>query len=92
MGLRMALGAQPADVLHLVVRQGLVLTLSGAAAGVAGALAASRVLAGLLYQTEPLDAATFAAVAAALTTAGVLASYIPALRATRVDPLIALKE
>jgi putative ABC transport system permease protein len=77
-GLRMALGAQPSDVLLLVLRQGLVLTVSGVGVGVAGALAVSRLL------SKPPDVATFAVVAVALTVAGLLASFVPALRATRV--------
>jgi putative ABC transport system permease protein len=92
MGLRMALGAQSGDVLGLVVRQGLLLALVGAAAGLAGALAATRLMAGLLYRTEPLDPATFAAVACVLIAAGAAASYLPARRATRADPMVALKK
>ena len=90
-GIRMALGAQGRDVLKLVVFQGIVQALAGVAVGLAGALALSRLMAGLLYGTEPTDPATFAAVVLVLSAVAVAASYIPARRATRVDPMVALR-
>ncbi|MFL6333626.1 MAG: ADOP family duplicated permease [Pyrinomonadaceae bacterium] len=90
-GLRMALGAQPGRVLLLVLRQGLLLTLVGIGVGLAGALALSRVMSGLLYGVTASDPATFAAIVALLGVVSLVACYIPARRATRVDPLIALK-
>ena len=90
-GLRMALGAQPARVLMLVLRQGLALTLIGIGVGLAGALALTRVMSGLLYGVEATDPATFAAIVPLLAVVSLVACYIPARRATRVDPLTALK-
>jgi putative ABC transport system permease protein len=90
-GIRVALGADPRDVRGMVLRDALVLTLIGVAAGLAGALALSRVIASLLFQLSPTDPATLAAVAAGLTAVALLASYLPARRATRVDPLEALR-
>jgi putative ABC transport system permease protein len=85
LALRMVLGAQRSDVLLLVLRQGLVLTSCGIAAGIAAALALTRLLTTLLFQTQPLDLATFAGVAAVLLGAGLLASYFPAVRATQSE-------
>jgi len=90
-GLRMALGARRNSVLLMVVRQGLTLVIIGLALGVAGALAAGRVLSAYLYQTAPRDPMIFAAVAAVFVFAGIVACLIPARRATTVDPLIALR-
>ena len=90
-GLRMALGAQPGRVLMLVLRQGLVLTLVGIGVGLAGALALSRVMSGLLYGVGTNDPTTFAAIVVVLAVVSLVACYIPARLATRVDPLIALK-
>ena len=90
-GLRMALGARRDRVLLMVVRQGLTLVLIGLAIGVAGALAAGRVLSSYLYQTAPRDPMIFAGVALVFVLAGVVACVIPARRATTVDPLIALR-
>ena len=90
-GLRMALGAQPRRVLMLVLRQGLLLTLIGIGVGLAGSLALSRVMSGLLYGVGASDPATFAAIVVLLAVVALIACYIPARRATRVDPLIALK-
>jgi len=90
-GLRMALGAQPHRVLMLVLRQGLLLTLIGIGVGLAGALALSRVMSGLLYGVGASDPLTFAAIVVLLAFVALIACYIPARRATRVDPLVALK-
>jgi putative ABC transport system permease protein len=90
-GIRMALGAQTRDVMRLVLRQGLTLSLLGVAAGVGVSLAGTRVLAGLLYGVAPTDPATFAAVALLLVGVALVACFIPARRAMRVDPVVALR-
>jgi putative ABC transport system permease protein len=90
-GIRMALGAEPSDVLKMVVKQGVVLTGGGLAAGVAGALALTRFLAGFLYGVKPTDPVAFVEVSAILAAVALLACYIPARRATKVDPLVALR-
>jgi predicted permease len=91
-GLRIALGAQRASILRMVVRQGMRLAAIGIAAGLIGTAALTRLMASLLFGVSATDALTFSAVAAFLAGVALLASYIPALRATRVDPLIALRE
>ncbi|HKP88323.1 MAG TPA: FtsX-like permease family protein, partial [Blastocatellia bacterium] len=90
-GIRMAMGAEARDVLGLVVRQGLRLAVAGVALGLGGALALTRVMAGLLYGVSTTDFETFVAVPLLLTVVAALASYIPALRATKVDPMVALR-
>lgn len=90
-GIRMALGAERRDVLRLVVRQGLRLTLAGVIFGVAGACALTRFLKSFLYGVRPTDPVTFVLVSALLVAVSILASYIPARRATRVDPMVALR-
>jgi len=90
-GLRVALGAQQGQVLGLILKQGLRLTLAGVVLGLAGALALTRLLAGLLFGVGSTDPATFAAIAALLTLVSAIACYLPARRAARVDPLIALR-
>jgi predicted permease len=91
MGLRMALGAQPSDILRLVVGQGVRLTLAGVALGLAGALAAVRVGAQFVFGADKMGAATIAAAAALLIVVSMLASYLPARRAARADPMRALR-
>ncbi len=90
-GIRMALGAQSGDVVRLVGSFGLRLALAGIAAGAIGAFALTRTLSGLLFGVSSMDRATFAAMAATLFAVTLLACYIPARRASRVDPLIALR-
>jgi ABC-type antimicrobial peptide transport system permease subunit len=87
----MALGAQARDILQLIIRHGLVLVLAGVALGVAGAFAATRFLATLLFGITPTDTLTFVVVSAIFFLIAMFASLIPARRATKVDPLIALR-
>jgi len=91
-GIRLALGARPADVLWMVVREGLTLTAVGGALGVAGALAAGRSLSGLLYGVTPADPATLAAVLAVMALVSVAACLIPGRRASATEPVVALRE
>jgi len=91
-GIRMALGADPEGVLWMVLRRGLLLALSGIAAGLAIALAATPQIASLLYRVSPADPVSIAGAALFLIGVAVLASLIPALRATRVDPMVALRQ
>jgi putative ABC transport system permease protein len=90
-GIRMALGAQRGDVLRMVVGQAMVLTIAGIGVGAAGAFALTRLMTKLLFNVRPGDPLTFAAVAALLTAVAALASYLPGRRATRVDPVVALR-
>jgi putative ABC transport system permease protein len=90
-GIRMALGAQQGDVLRLVIRQGMWIAAIGIAVGTVGALAAARLLRSMLFDVTPTDPATFAAIAALLAAAALLACYVPARRAARVDPMVALR-
>jgi putative ABC transport system permease protein len=85
------LGAREGDVLRLVVRQGMATALAGAAAGLAGAAGLTRLMSSLLYGVGATDAATFLAVTLVLIAAALAASYIPARRAARIDPLVALR-
>ena len=90
-GVRMAMGARPEDVLRLVVGEGFKLTMVAVGIGLIGALALVRSLSSLLYGVRPLDPLTFVAAALALTAAALLATYLPARRATKVDPIVALR-
>ena len=91
LGIRRALGAQQSDILRLVVGQGLRLALVGIAVGIAGALALTRLMKALLFHVSATDPATFAIVAALFLLVALAASYIPARRATRIDPMAALR-
>ncbi len=90
-GLRMALGAQPRDVLRMVVGHGLALSLGGIAIGLAASFALTRLMKGLLFGISATDPMTFLGISVLLTAIGLLASWIPARRATKVDPLVALR-
>jgi putative ABC transport system permease protein len=90
-GIRMALGAQPRDIMLLAFRPGLVLTLAGVVAGLIGALIATRWVSSLLFGVSPSDPLTYAVVSVALALAALLACWIPARRAVRIPPVIALR-
>jgi putative ABC transport system permease protein len=90
-GIRMALGAQPRDVMNLIVGRGTRLAAVGIALGLVGAFALSRLLSSLLYGVQATDPATFAGVALLLAAVALLACYLPARRAMRVDPIVALR-
>jgi putative ABC transport system permease protein len=90
-GIRIALGAKPGDIWRLIIWRAAALALVGVAIGTAGALALTRLLASLLYAVKPSDPVTFTGVALLLGVIALLASYIPARRAMRVDPMIALR-
>ena len=90
-GIRKALGAQASDVLYMVVRQGLLLTLAGVVIGLVGALAVTRLMQSLLFGVRPADPLTFAVVPILVAAVASLAAYVPARRAAKVDPMIALR-
>jgi ABC-type antimicrobial peptide transport system permease subunit len=90
-GLRMALGASPRDVMRLILRQTLLLASAGIVIGLAGAAGVTQLLASMLFEVKATDPLTYAAVVVLLVIAALVASYIPARRAMRVDPMIALR-
>jgi len=91
-GIRLALGAQNRNIMGMVLREGMGLALTGAGAGLLAAFVVAHLMAGMLYGVRPTDPLTFASVAILLIGVAVLASYVPAWRATRVDPIVALRE
>ncbi len=90
-GIRMALGASQRNVLSLVVRQGMALALSGVMIGLVAAFLLTRLIRSLLFGVEATDPITFAAISLLLFLIALLASYVPALRATRIDPMVSLR-
>jgi ABC-type antimicrobial peptide transport system permease subunit len=90
-GVRMALGASPGNVLRLVLGQGLWTTAAGITVGILGSFALTRTMESLLFGLSPTDPVTFAGIALLLAFVALLASYIPARRAMRVDPMVALR-
>jgi putative ABC transport system permease protein len=90
-GIRLALGAAPRDILRLMIGQGMKLTAIGVTIGFIGAIAVTRLMSSLLFSVAPTDLVTFAVSAVALTLVALLACFLPARRATKVDPLVALR-
>jgi putative ABC transport system permease protein len=90
-GIRLALGAKRSEIMRMILRQGLALAVAGAALGLVGALIVSHLMAGLLFGVTPTDPLTFVVVTLVLTAVALAASYIPAMRAMRVNPLVALR-
>jgi putative ABC transport system permease protein len=87
----MAIGAQPADVLRLIMGRAMALTIAGIATGAAAAVGLTRLMESFLFQVSATDVSTFAIVSLFLAAVALLASYVPARRATRLDPMIALR-
>jgi ABC-type antimicrobial peptide transport system permease subunit len=90
-GIRMALGAQPEDVRRLFIRHGLLLTAAGIALGIGISLALTRLMSALLFGVSAMDPTTYVVVAMGLATVALLATYLPARRASHTDPIIALR-
>jgi putative ABC transport system permease protein len=90
-GIRMAIGARRTQILGMVIRQGMVIVMTGVVLGVLASLALGRVMISLLYGVKPNDPAIFVAVAAALSLVALLACWVPAVKAARLDPMIALR-
>lgn len=90
-GIRMALGAQRLDMLHMIFRQSFTLVLTGVAVGIFASLGLTRLLATMLYGVQATDVVTYTGVVGLLVVAAALASYIPARRAMKVDPMVALR-
>jgi putative ABC transport system permease protein len=90
-GLRMALGAEPGQVMRLILRQGMSLILAGVSVGLIGAFALTRVISSMLFEVSATDPITFVGVPFVLTAIALLACYLPARRAMRVDPMAALR-
>ena len=91
MGIRLALGAEGGEVRRMVLKQGLVLAGAGVALGLGAAVGLTRLMGALLYGVRPVDPLTFTIVALSLTAVALLASYLPARRASRVDPVVAIR-
>jgi ABC-type antimicrobial peptide transport system permease subunit len=91
MGIRMALGAQRRDVLQLVIRRGMLLTMVGVGLGLAGSFGLTRLISSLLFGVSATDIGTFGAVSSLLFVIALLACWLPARRASRVDPIVALR-
>ncbi len=91
-GIRMALGARGGDVVRMISGQGLLVTLTGVAIGLFAAFALTRLMGSILYEVDPVEPVTFAGVAVFLVAIPMLATYLPARRATRVDPSRVLRE
>jgi putative ABC transport system permease protein len=91
LGIRLALGATPTDISRLVVRQGMTLAVAGVALGLAGAFALTRLIRSLLFGVQATDPVTYIAIAALLAAIALAASYIPARRASQIDPMVSLR-
>jgi putative ABC transport system permease protein len=91
MGIRMALGAERSDVMRLILKHGLILAGAGLAVGLLGSVVFTRLMASLLFGVSPTDGITLTAVAVLLVGVAMLACYVPARRATQVDPMVALR-
>jgi ABC-type antimicrobial peptide transport system permease subunit len=91
-GIRMALGARPEDVWRMILAHGMRLSALGIAIGLVGALGLTRLMRGLLYEVSAADPVTYAGVALLLLAVALLASFLPALRAARVDPMVTLRQ